>query len=208
MKRYGMMGGTFNPIHLAHLYIAYEAKEVLSLDKVIFMPAGNPPHKKYSPIIDSKYRFDMVQRAIEKYEGFIISDYEINKEGYSYTFETLEYLKEKEKDAEIFFISGGDSLMALEKWKNPELVLKNCTFVVFNRGEYTKEKLEIQKLKIEEKYDSKIILLDVADIDISSSMIRERIEKGKRVDFFLSKEVMDYIEDNQLYRGVKDVGNR
>ena len=121
MKRYGMMGGTFNPIHLAHLYIAYEAKEALSLDKVIFMVAGNPPHKKDTKVIDAKYRYNMVQKAIESYEGFDISDYEIQKEGYSYTYETLKYLKGDKEDIEVFFIAGADSLMNIEKWKFKKL---------------------------------------------------------------------------------------
>ena len=201
MKRYGMMGGTFNPIHLAHLYIAYEAKETLNLDKVIFMVAGNPPHKKESPVIDSNYRYDMVKMAIKDYPGFEISDYEIKKQGYSYTYETLKYLKGDEEDIEVFFIAGADSLMDIEKWKNPELVLSNCTFVAFNRGEYTKEALERQKKKLQDKYNSNIILLDISNLDISSSMIRERIIKGKRVDFFMPNKVMEYIEQNNLYRG-------
>ena len=201
MKKYGIMGGTFNPIHLAHLYIAYEAKEQLNLDKVIFIPAGNPPHKKNNGIIDAEYRYNMVKKAIDGYEDFIISDYEVNKNGYSYTYETLKYLKNKYYDTEIFFISGGDSLMDIEKWREPEQVLKNCTFVAFNRGVYTKEILSEQKKKLEEKYKCKITLLDVVDIDISSSIIRKRIQDGKRVDFFLSKEVKDYIEENALYKG-------
>lgn len=201
MKRYGMMGGTFNPIHLAHLYIAYEAKETLNLDKVIFMVAGNPPHKKESPVIDSKYRYNMVQKAIESYDDFEISDYEITKNGYSYTYETLEYIKSQEEDVEVFFIAGADSLMDIEKWRNTDLVLSNCTFVAFNRGEYTKEILEDQKIKLKNKYNANIVLLDVANIDISSSMIRKRILQDKRVDFFLSKEVLEYIKENNLYRG-------
>lgn len=201
MKKYGIMGGTFNPIHLAHLYIAYEAKEQLNLDKVIFIPAGNPPHKKNNGIIDAEYRYNMVKKAIEGYEDFIISDYEVNKNGYSYTYETLKYLKNKYYDTEIFFISGGDSLIDIEKWREPEQVLKNCTFVAFNRGVYTKEILSEQKKKLEDKYKCKITLLDVVDIDISSSIIRKRIQDGKRVDFFLSKEVKDYIEENALYKG-------
>ena len=201
MKRYGMMGGTFNPIHLAHLYIAYEAKEALNLDKVIFMVAGNPPHKKESPVIDSKYRYNMVERDIEGYPGFEISNYEIQKQGYSYTYETLKYLKGQEEDVEVFFIAGADSLMDIEKWKNPELVLNNCTFVAFNRGEYTKETLEKQKIKLQNKYNSNIVLLDIINLDISSSMIRKRITEGKRVDFFMTKEVMEYIKENNLYRG-------
>lgn len=201
MKRYGMMGGTFNPIHLAHLYIAYEAKETLNLDKVIFMVAGNPPHKKESPVIDSNYRYDMVKMAIKDYSGFEISDYEIQKQGYSYTYETLKYLKDQEEDVEVFFISGADSLMDIEKWKNPELVLNNCTFVTFNRGEYTKEILEGQKANLQNKYNANIILLDVINLDISSSMIRQRILEEKRIDFFTSKEVVRYIKDNNLYKG-------
>lgn len=108
------MGGTFNPIHLAHLYIAYEAKEQLNLDKVIFMPAGNPPHKK-NTIIDAKFRYEMVRKAIEGYEGFEINSYEIEKNGYSYTYETLNALKED--DLKLYFIAGADSLMDIEKWK-------------------------------------------------------------------------------------------
>lgn len=199
MKKYGIMGGTFNPIHLAHLYIAYEAKEQLNLDKVIFMPAGNPPHKK-DTIIDAKFRYEMVRKAIEGYERFEINSYEIEKNGYSYTYETLQYLKKQDDNVEVFFIAGADSLMAIEKWRNTDLVLNNCTFVAFNRGEYNKSILEEQKHKLEKKYDAKIVILNVTDIDISSSMIRERIANGKRVDFFLPEEVKKYISENKLYR--------
>ena len=91
--------------------------------------------------------------------------------------------------------------MDIEKWRNTDLVLSNCTFVAFNRGEYTKEILEDQKIKLKNKYNANIVLLDVANIDISSSMIRKRILQDKRVDFFLSKEVLEYIKENNLYRG-------
>ena len=132
MKRYGIMGGTFNPIHLAHLYIAYEAKEQLDLDTIIFMPAGNPPHKKSNSIIDSSFRVEMVKLAIEDYESFEISNYEIEKQGLSFTYETLAALKKD--DVELYFIAGGDSLMDIETWKNPDYILRDCNFVVFNRG--------------------------------------------------------------------------
>lgn len=199
MKRYGMMGGTFNPIHLAHLYIAYEAKEELNLDKIIFMVAGNPPHKKESKVIDSKYRYNMVQKAIEGYEGFEISDYEIKKNGYSYTYETLNALKED--DLKLYFIAGADSLMDIEKWKNTKEVLNSCTFVVFNRGEFNRETLKSQKEYLENKYQAEIVLLDIMSIDISSTIIRKRIKEGKRVDFFLPNKVLEYINDNDFYRG-------
>ncbi len=199
MKKYGIMGGTFNPIHLAHLYIAYEAKERLNLDKVIFLPTGNPPHKKDQNIIDSESRYKMVEKAIENYEGFVIDDYEISKEGYSYTYETLKHFNED--GVEIYFITGGDSLMDIEKWRNTKEVLTECNFVVFNRGQFTKEILLKQKEKLDSKYGSNIIVLDVVDMDISSSIIREKLRNRKRVDFFLPQDIINYIEQNDLYKG-------
>ena len=177
MKRYGIMGGTFNPIHLAHLYIAYEAKEQLDLDTIIFMPAGIPPHKRNNTIVDSSLRLEMVKLAIDDYEDFIVSDYEIEKQGLSFTYETLSALKKD--DVELYFISGGDSLMDIESWKNTDCILRDCNFVVFNRGEFSIEELEKQKKKLEDKYDANIILLNGVNIDISSSMIRDRLEEGK-----------------------------
>ena len=141
----------------------------------------------------------MVKMAISDYEGFEISDYEIKKQGYSYTYETLTDLKED--DIEFYFIAGGDSLMDIEKWRNTKGVLENCNFVVFNRGEYSENELNKQKLYLEEKYAAKIILLNIMNIDISSTEIRKRIEEGKRIDFFLPKNVIEYINENNLYKG-------
>ena len=197
MKKIGILGGTFNPIHLAHLYIAYEAKSQLNLDKVIFIPTGNPPHKKDKKILEADLRYNMVYEAIKNYEDFEISKYEVEKEGYSYTFETLKHFKAK--DNELYFITGADCLMDIEKWKNPEEIFRLSRFVVFNRAGYNKENLKIQKNNIEEKFNTNIDFLDIIDLEISSSMIRERINDGKRVDFFLSKEVLSYIQENNIY---------
>ena len=197
MEKIGILGGTFNPIHLAHLYIAYEAKSQLKLDKVIFIPTGNPPHKKDKKILEADLRYNMVYEAIKNYEDFEISKYEVEKEGYSYTFETLKHFKAK--DNELYFITGADCLMDIEKWKNPEEIFRLSRFVVFNRAGYNEENLKIQKNKIEEKFNTNIDFLDIIDLEISSSMIRERINDGKRVDFFLSKEVLSYIQENNIY---------
>lgn len=197
MKKIGILGGTFNPIHLAHLYIAYEAKSQLNLDKVIFIPTGNPPHKKDKKVLEASLRYNMVYEAIKNYEDFEISKYEVEKEGYSYTFETLKQFKTK--DNELYFITGADCLMDIEKWKSPEEIFKLSKFVVFNRASYSKKNLRIQKDKIEKKFNTTINFLDIIDLEISSSMIRERIDEGKRVDFFLPKEVLKYIEENNIY---------
>lgn len=197
MKKIGILGGTFNPIHLAHLYIAYEAKSQLNLDKVIFIPAGNPPHKKDKKIIEASLRYNMVCEAIKNYEDFEISKYEVEKEGYSYTFETLKQFKAK--DNELYFITGADCLMDIEEWKSPEEIFKLSKFVVFNRAGYNKKNLRIQKDKIEKKFNTTINFLDIIDLEISSSIIRNRIKEGKRIDFFMSREVLEYIITNNLY---------
>lgn len=197
MKKIGILGGTFNPIHLAHLYIAYEAKSQLNLDKIIFIPAGSPPHKKNQNIVEASLRYKMVYEAIKNYEDFEISDYEIEKKGFSYTFETLRNFKDK--DNELYFITGADCLVNIEKWKKPEEIFKLSKFIVFNRPGYNKDELETQKIKIEDKFNTKITFLDIIDLEISSSMIRERISEGKRVDFFLSKEVLNFIKENNIY---------
>ena len=197
MKKIGILGGTFNPIHLAHLYIAYEAKSQLNLDKVIFIPAGSPPHKKNQDIVEASLRYKMVYEAIKNYEDFEISNYEIDKKGYSYTFETLKNFKDK--DNELYFITGADCLMNIEKWKNPEEIFKLSKFVVFNRPGYNKDEIKIQKIKIEDKFNTRITFLDIIDLEISSSMIRKRISEGKRVDFFLPREVLNFIKENNIY---------
>ena len=197
MKKIGIVGGTFNPIHLAHLYIAYEAKNQLNLDKIIFMPAGSPPHKKSEEVLEASLRYNMVYEAIKNYEDFEISNYEISKEGYSYTYETLENFKSK--DNELYFITGADCLMDIEKWKNPEEIFKLSKLAVFNRPGYSNENLRIQKDKIEQRFNTRIEILDIMNLEISSSMIRKRIKEGKRVDFFLPKEVLNFIKENNIY---------
>lgn len=203
MKKIGIIGGTFNPIHLAHLYIAYEAKCQLNLDKVIFMPAGSPPHKKNEDILEAPLRYKMVLEAIKKYEDFEISNYEIEKEGFSYTYETLENFKSK--DNILYFITGADCLINIEKWKNPDRIFKASKLVVFNRPGYDKESLKLQKNEIEKKYNTSINFLDIMDLEISSTMIRDRIKEGKKIDFFIPKEVLDFIRKNNIYNYCKNI---
>lgn len=203
MKKIGIIGGTFNPIHLAHLYIAYEAKCQLNLDKVIFMPAGSPPHKKNEDILEAPLRYKMVLEAIKKYEDFEISNYEIEKEGFSYTYETLENFKSK--DNILYFITGADCLINIEKWKNPDRIFKASKLVVFNRPGYDKESLKLQKNEIEKKYNTSINFLDIMDLEISSTMIRDRIKEGKKIDFFIPKEVLDFIIKNNIYNYCENI---
>ena len=200
MKRYGIIGGTFDPIHYAHLYIAYEAKEQLNLDEVIFMPAGKQPLKADKVVTDSKLRYDMVKAAIESYDKFSVSNYEIQKGGLSFTYETLEYFKNKsDEDMELFFITGADCLETLEKWREVEKIFSLATLVVFPRGVMSKKEMIQTKQEIEEIYNGKIIILDLKELEISSTYIRERVNKNQRIDFFVPSKVTDIIYKNELY---------
>lgn len=200
MKRYGIIGGTFDPIHNAHLYIAYEAKEQLGLEEVIFMPAGKQPLKTEKKVTPANLRYEMVKEAIKPFKEFSISDYEIKKEGLSYTYKTLEHFKKKDSDAELFFITGADCLINIDKWKEVSKIFNICTFVVFARGGIDTESLEMHKKRVEEKYGGKIVVLKLKELEISSTDIRERVKSGKKVDFFIPERVNKLIEENNLYR--------
>jgi len=203
MKRYGIIGGTFDPIHNAHLYIAYEAKEQLNLDEVIFMPAGKQPFKAENIVTDSKLRYEMVKSAIEPFDEFSVSSYEIEKGGLSFTYETLQYFKSENiaqnQEKELFFITGADCLISIEKWKDVQKIFSLATLVVFARGGISKKQMVEKKQIIEEKYNGKIIILDLKELEISSTDIRERVNQNKKIDFFVPSKVVDIIYENGLY---------
>jgi nicotinate-nucleotide adenylyltransferase len=196
----GIIGGTFDPIHNGHLYIAYEAMYRLNLNKVIFMPSGNPPHKNEKKITDGCRRYDLVTKAIKNESSFEVSDFEVKKQSYSYTFETMEYFKYKEPDTEWYFITGADCLRDLHLWKRVDSILENCTLVVFNRPGQNKDLLLREKENFEAKYNKKIIFLDLLQIDISSSIIREAVKAGKNVSYFLPEIVYNDILELGLYK--------
>lgn len=191
------MGGTFDPIHNAHLYIAYEAKELLGLDKVIFIPNGSPPHKDNKNITGASLRYRMVVEAIKDFEDFEVSKYEIEKKELSYTYKTLEHFKKD--DVELYFITGADCLVDLDKWKNVSEIFSLCKFVVFTRPGFKEEDLIEEKKKAEKKYNGEIIFLNILDLEISSTDIRKRISEGKRIDFFVPKRVINLIEKENIY---------
>jgi len=197
MERLGIIGGTFDPIHLAHLYIAQEAKKTFELDKIIFMPAGSQPLKMDKKVTEASLRFSMVKEAIEGRDGFEVSDYEIKKEGMSYTFETLEHFNKKGR--EIYFIVGADCLINLEKWKGIERIFQLCKLVVFNRPGYKHKSLLKQKDYLKEKYSGEIIILNLAELDISSTDIREAIILGRDISKLIPKKVIEVIKKKNIY---------
>lgn len=197
MKKIGIIGGTFDPIHLAHINIAEEAKKRLNLDRVIFIPAGSQPLKIDKKVTRASLRFNMVKKAIEGLDGFEVSDYEIKKQGLSYTFETLEHFYKD--DEKLYFITGADCLLNLEKWKDVKRIFELCTLVVLTRPGYDNEKLYNQKKYIQDKYNGEILIFELTGMDISSTEIRKKVREGKDISRLVTKEVSKLIKDNGLY---------
>lgn len=198
--RKAIFGGTFDPIHNGHMHIAYEALYNLNLDLVIFIPSGNPPHKTKRKVTESKIRYEMVKSTIKDEEKFDISDYEINSSELSYTYKTLKYFSTLEPNTKWFFITGADSLINLESWKNVKGILENCTLVVFTRPGYSLKEIKKQKKKLEEKYNADIIFLNMPVIDISSTTIKKKISENKNVKYLLPYEAYKTIKELNLYR--------
>ncbi len=197
MKKIGIMGGTFNPIHSGHLIIAQSALECLQLDKILFMPSGNPPHKKN--VTDSSIRSEMVKLAIDGNNKFEYSDFELKREGIIYTSDTLSILKKQEPDTELFFIIGADSLVDFPKWHEPEKIAKLCTLTLADR-DLPKEKLAEIVSDVEETFDVKIAYIDSPYVSISSTMIRERLNAGRSVKYLVPEKVEQYMLEHRLYQ--------
>lgn len=198
MMKLGILGGTFNPIHIGHLIAAQEVQDSLMLDKVIFMPTGNPPHKEEREVVSAEHRLQMVKLAVDKNPVFEASDLEVNRGGKTYTYDTLMDLKKTYKDCEIYFIVGFDTLKDMDSWKNINDVFKMCIFVVVNREAPTSEVTdEINHKRL--KYSSDIRMVTIPDIRVSSTEIRERIKEGRSIRYLMPQDVVDYIRYKGLY---------
>ena len=195
-----IFGGTFDPIHIGHIHIAYEALYNLHLDKVLFMPAGNPPNKIDKKITEAQIRYDLVKTAVAHEPYFEVSNYEINKKEKSYTYETVEFFSEIEPSIEWYFLVGVDSLMDLDNWKYLHRILDSCKIIAYNRAGYTMEEVLKQKDYIERKFNKEIIFLNMPIIDVSSTNIRNSIKEGRNVDYLLPRGVEGIIHKLHIYK--------
>ncbi len=199
-KKAGIMGGTFNPIHNGHLLLAETAREFLGLDEVIFIPSGNSYMKDTASMLDGETRAHMVSLAIEKNAYYSMSLMEVNREGPTYTCDTLAELKRLYPDKEFYFIAGADTLLTLESWREPGFVLENCIMAVEVRGTGTEKRLKEKADELAGKYQADIRLLPVRYMDISSSEIRQRCREGRSIRYMVPENVFAYIDRNGLYK--------
>lgn len=200
-RRIGIMGGTFDPIHMGHLILGEKAYEQLKLDKILFMPSGNPPHKKdRTGRASDEERVEMVRRAISGNPHFELSLIEMNERGYTYTYHTLEALKEKNPDTDYFFIIGADSLYNFETWMEPARICQACTLVVATRNHTPIIELNREMTRLSDKYHGIFLRLDTMNIDVSSEILRDWIRKKQSVRYYMQDSVIAYIEERQIYR--------
>ncbi len=199
MSRIGLMGGTFDPIHYGHLVTAEEAFVRFKLDKVVFIPSGNPPHKANRLVSDGSHRFIMAQMATITNPHFDVSRIEVDEEGPTYTVDTLKKLKAGEmKDAELIFITGADAILEICTWKNPQELFTLCRFAAATRPGYV---VSDELVKSVSAFGAdRLEFFEIPALAISSTDIRLRVKEARPVRYLLPDGVISYIIKNGLYR--------
>lgn len=198
MLRVGIFGGTFDPVHNEHIFLAKVAIDKLNLDKLIVVPTFLPPHKTIIPA-SGKDRLNMLRLAFNGIEKVEISDFELKSGGKSYSYLTVEHFK-KTLDADLYFLVGADMLKDFSTWKHPERILENCTLATFGRHDYVVD-YEKAEEHFRQKYNKEFIRLDYDGKDYSSTKIRVYSSLGLKAQNQTPKEVIEYIEKHGLYAG-------
>jgi nicotinate-nucleotide adenylyltransferase len=192
----GILGGTFDPVHVAHLVLAEQARDQLTLDQVLFIPAGDPWRKSHRAITPAQHRLAMLRLAIEGNDAFAISDIELHREGPTYTADTLEALAGERLDDAFWFILGADALADLPNWREPERIVKHAMLAVARRDgrEVDAAELNIPALA------GRLQLFTCPRLAISSTEIRGRVVAGRSIRYLVPDAVAAYIEQHNLYR--------
>lgn len=199
-RKIGVLGGTFDPVHLGHIMIAKEAKEALELDDVLLIPAGQPMSRPNETVTSAKNRLEMLKLAIEGIPYLKISSIEIERKGPSYTADTIAEIRKKSGGGdELYFILGWDSLAQLPNWHEPAKIISMCTLVAVPRPGYTKPRLRGLE-GVLPGISKKVIFLEKTKVDISATEVRELAARGESIEHVVPKPVAEYIKKNKLYR--------
>lgn len=195
-KRLGIMGGTFDPIHLGHLVCAEEARTQFDLAEVIWVPAGQPWQKR--EVSDAEDRYMMTMLATTSNPWFSVSRIEIDRDGPTYTLETLSALRAFYEKAELFFVTGTDAVMQILTWKDPDAVLTQAHFIAASRPEYEMNDID------QERFGGRVTVMRIPALAISSTDIRRRVAEGKPITYLVPPEVERYIAERGLYRRIEE----
>lgn len=200
MRRIGIFGGSFDPIHNGHLHLAEEARCMAKLDQVLFIPTWISPFKQDSDPASCQQRLDMVRIATSSNPSFAVSDMEIRREVVSYTADTLKRCREMMgEDTRLYFITGTDTFLTIEKWYHAEEILTQYSFIIGSRPGYREEDLIDVIERVRERYGTDVLKIEIPRLEISSSDIRDSIRIGKSVRYLLPDPLLHYIERHQLY---------
>jgi nicotinate-nucleotide adenylyltransferase len=191
-KQLGVLGGTFDPPHIAHLIIAQTILEKLKLDEIRFIPSNIPPHKKNDKITPVRHRLQMLKLAVSGHPRFKVSDLEVRRKGISYTIDTLRELSLPKWKTKLYLILGSDSLEQLSGWKNPKEIYRLAQVVLVRRPG--------SKLSSLNRRAKKIVVVEAPLLEVSSSKIRQMIKSGRSIKWWVPEEVRKYIEKHELYR--------
>ncbi|HWH32800.1 MAG TPA: nicotinate-nucleotide adenylyltransferase [Egibacteraceae bacterium] len=198
MRRIGLMGGSFDPIHLGHLVTAEQARVDLGLDEVVFIPAGQPWQKEHTTPAEHRYLMTVLATSANPY--FSVSRVEIEREGPTYTVDTLRTLRARHADADLWFISGADAIVNIVTWRDAAEALDLATFVAATRPGH--DVAALQEPGIRER----IVTLDVPALAISSTDIRARVAADRSVRYLIPREVEEHIRKHGLYGATAQVG--
>jgi nicotinate-nucleotide adenylyltransferase len=195
--RVGILGGAFNPPHIGHLVCAQETLLQLELDQVLFVPTGEPPHRELEDDPGAELRLEMVELAIAGDSRFAVSRIEVDRDGPSYTADTLAAMTKAEPDHQLFLILGGDQAAALPDWHEPEKVLELATVAVVERVNWSRNAIAVKIARL--RGTDAVRYLDMPLIQVSSSSVRRRARQGKPIRYFVPEEVVSLIGSKGLY---------
>ena len=198
-RRIGILGGTFDPIHMGHLITAEMVRCAVPLDEVLFIPSARPPHKDRTRAASPEDRLAMTKRAVQENPHFSVSDIELKRDGLSYTVDTIAELQSRSHGATLFFITGADAMNDLYRWHDPVRLLHSCTFIVAAR-----QGVELDESRLAEQFSpeqrSRIRIVPTPHLEISSTVIRARVRAGRSIRYLVPRAVELYIEERGLYR--------
>jgi nicotinate-nucleotide adenylyltransferase len=197
--RLGILGGTFNPPHLGHLVCAQEAYDQLGLDRVVLMPAGTPPHKAVAADPGAEARWELCRLAVGGDERLDVSRLELDRPGRSWTVDTLRALHDESPQDDLTFIVGGDMARSLPTWREPEAVLELATLAVAERAGAEREAIRGELHALRGASDERVRFFQMPRIDVSSSLVRERVAAGRPVRYLVPDAVADAIAEHAWY---------
>jgi nicotinate-nucleotide adenylyltransferase len=198
--RLGLLGGTFDPIHYGHLLLAERCREECGLDRVWFLPSGQPPHKAVDGISPGQQRAEMVEFAIAGHPQFGVSRIELARSGRSFTVDTLREIHAEDPSRELYFLIGADSLADLPSWRDPAGIAELATIVAVNRGDRPLPDLDGLRRRLGDTIAERVRLVAMPGIDLSSTDIRQRIREGKSIRFMTPRPCEVYIQEHGLYQ--------